>query len=160
MNKVFLIGRLTRDPELRYTGSNIPVATFTIAVNRNYTSQSGEREADFIPVVVWRKQAENVKNYTNQGSLVAIDGRIQVRNYDDKDGVKRYVTEVIADNIQFLDTKASREKNNSNPSPYDMPAYIDNAAGVDMDVRGEDLKDDPFKDFGEEIKIEDSELPF
>ena len=131
MNKVFLIGRLTRDPELRYTGSNIPVATFTIAVNRNYTSQNGEREADFIPVVVWRKQAENVKNYTNQGSLVAIDGRIQVRNYDDKDGVKRYVTEVIADNIQFLDTKASREKNNSNPSPYDMPAYIDNAAGVE-----------------------------
>ena len=91
---------------------------------------------------------------------MAIDGRIQVRNYDDKDGVKRYVTEVIADNIQFLDTKASREKNNSNPSPYDMPAYIDNAAGVDMDVRGEDLKEDPFKDFGEEIKIEDSELPF
>ena len=88
MNKVFLIGRLTRDPELRYTGSNIPVASFTVAVNRTFTNAQGEREADFIPVVVWRKQAENVKNYLNQGSQVAIDGRIQTRSYDDTDGKK------------------------------------------------------------------------
>ena len=100
MNKVFLIGRLTRDPELRYTGSNIPVATFSIAVNRNFTNQSGEREADFINIIVWRKQAENIKNYVKKGSQVAIDGRIQTRNYE-QDGVKRYVTEVVADNVQF-----------------------------------------------------------
>lgn len=161
MNKVFLIGRLTRDPELRYTGTNIPVASFTVAVNRNFTGQNGERETDFIPVIVWRKQAENVKNYIGQGSQVAIDGRIQVRSYDDKDGTKRYVTEVVADNVQFLDTKASRERMSS-PSPYDMPtnSYMDNAPGVDMDIRTQDVQDDPFKDFGEEIKIEDSELPF
>ena len=85
MNKVFLIGRLTRDPELRYTA----VASFSIAVNRNFTNQSGEREADFINIVVWRKQAENVKNYLTQGSQVAIDGRIQVRNYETEDGQKR-----------------------------------------------------------------------
>lgn len=88
MNKVFLIGRLTRDPELRYTGTNLPVATFSLAVNRNFTNQSGEREADFINIVVWRKQAENVKNYLTQGSQVAIDGRLQTRSYDGEDGKK------------------------------------------------------------------------
>ena len=102
MNKVFLIGRLTRDPELRYTGSNIPTAQFSIAVNRPFTNQSGEREADFINVIVWRKQAENCKNYLTKGSQVAIEGRIQTRNYDGQDGRKVYVTEVVADNVEFI----------------------------------------------------------
>ncbi|MFA7689085.1 MAG: single-stranded DNA-binding protein, partial [Bacilli bacterium] len=117
MNKACLVGRLTRDPELRYTGSNIPVATFTVAINRTYTNQSGEREADFINIVVWRKQAENVKNYLNQGSLVSVEGRIQTRSYDAQDGSKRYVTEVVADSVQFLETKAqsqNRGKANNN----------------------------------------------
>ena len=83
MNKVVLIGRLTRDPELRYTGSNTPVATFSLAINRNFQNQNGEREADFINIVVWRKQAENCKNFLTQGSQVAIEGRIQTRTYDD-----------------------------------------------------------------------------
>lgn len=161
MNKVILIGRLTRDPELRYTGSNLPVASFTIAVDRTYSS-NGEKEADFINVVVWRKQAENVKNYLTKGSLVAVDGSIQTRSYDDKDGVRRYITEVVANNVQFLDTKASRDQRvaSAGPTPYDMPNFADNSAPYDMDVRTQDVKDDPFKDFGEEIKIEDSELPF
>ena len=103
MNKVVLIGRLTRDPELRYTGSNTPVASFTLAVNRPFSNQQGEREADFINVVVWRKQAENVKNYLSQGSQAAVEGRIQTRSYDDQNGQKRYVTEVVADNVEFLD---------------------------------------------------------
>ena len=80
MNKVFLIGRLTRDPELRYTGNNTAVASFTLAVNRTYSNQQGDRDADFINIVVWRKQAESVKNYLSQGSQVAVDGRIQTRN--------------------------------------------------------------------------------
>ncbi len=156
MNKVFLIGRLVRDPELRYTGSNTAVATFSIAVNRNFANQNGEREADFINIVVWRKQAENVKNYLTQGSQVAIDGRIQTRNYDDQNGQKRYVTEVVADNVQFLDTKASREQRQSNSSssmdinPYSFAQEEPTSA----------VADDPFKDFGEEIKIEDNDLPF
>lgn len=107
MNKVFLIGRLTRDPELRYTGNNTAVATFTLAVNRNFTNQSGEREADFINCVVWRKQAENVKKYVHQGTQVAVEGRIQVRSYDDQNGQRRYVTEVVADNVEFLTPKGS-----------------------------------------------------
>ena len=156
MNRVILIGRLTRDPELRYTSSNIPTCTFSIAVNRNFTNQAGEREADFINIVVWRKQAENCKNYLNQGSQVAVEGRIQTRNYDDQNGVKRYVTEVVADNVQFLDTKAAREQraNSSEVNPYNLSEAEAPQTSVS------DIPEDPFKDFGEEIKIEENDLPF
>ncbi len=153
MNKVFLIGRLTKDPELRYTGSNIAVATFSLAVNRNFSNQSGEREADFINIVVWRKQAENVKNYLTQGSQVAIDGRIQTRSYDDQDGKKRYVTEVVADNVEFLGSKSSNKGSNE---VMDNPFQVEN----EVDMKTTDIKDDPFKDFGDEIKISDDDLPF
>ena len=159
MNKVILIGRLTRDPELRYTSSNIPVATFSLAVDRPFTSQSGERETDFINIVVWRKQAENCKNYINQGSQVAVEGRIQTRNYEDQNGKKRYVTEVVADNVQFLDTKASREQrmnNNNNVNPYNLDEQTNKTESIVTN----DIPDDPFKDFGEEIKIEENDLPF
>ncbi len=153
MNKVFLIGRLTKDPELRYTGSNIAVATFSLAVNRNFSNQNGEREADFINIVVWRKQAENVKNYLTQGSQVAIDGRIQTRSYDDQDGKKRYVTEVVADNVEFLGSKSSNKGSNE---MMDNPFQVEN----EVDLKTTDVKDDPFKDFGDEIKISDDDLPF
>ncbi len=161
MNKVFLIGRLTRDPELRYTGSNTAVASFSLAVNRNFTNQAGEREADFINIVVWRKQAENVKNYLTQGSQVAIDGRIQTRSYDDKEGQKRYVTEVVADNVEFLGTKGGASTNTSTqnssapstePTPYDF-ASQENKPKTDVDSN-------PFADFGSSIEISDDELPF
>ena len=159
MNKVFLIGRLTRDPELRYTGNNTAVASFSIAVNRNFTNQSGEREADFINIVVWRKQAENVKNYLTQGSQVAIDGRIQTRSYDDNNGQKRYVTEVVADNVEFLGSKnSSNNSNNMNdstnrePTPYDF--------GDTKEPKGTDVDSNPFADFGSSIEISDDELPF
>lgn len=163
MNKVFLIGRLTRDPELRYTGSNTAVATFSLAVNRNFTNASGEREADFINIVVWRKQAENVKNYLTQGSQVAIDGRLQTRTYDDQNGQRRYITEVIADNVEFLGSRnSSNNSNNMNntssaatnagPTPYD---FADNAS-----PKGTDVDSNPFADFGANIEISDDELPF
>ena len=156
MNKVFLIGRLTRDPELRYTGNNTAVATFSLAVNRNFSNQNGEREADFINIVVWRKQAENVKNYLTQGSQVAIDGRIQTRSYDDQQGQKRYVTEVIADNVEFLGSKGTSNNGNnssnteSNPTPYDFEST----------PKGTDVESNPFADFGTSIEISDDELPF
>ena len=158
MNKVVLIGRLTRDPELRYTGSNIPVATFSLAVNRPFSNQQGEREADFINIVVWRKQAENVKNYLTQGSQVAVEGRIQTRTYDDNNGQKRYITEVVADNVEFLGSKNSSSNINSNkntnkePSPYDF--------GPAPEPKGTDLDSNPFADFGANIEISDDELPF
>lgn len=156
MNKVFLIGRLTRDPELRYTSSNIAVATFSIAVDRNFSNAAGEREADFINIVVWRKQAENVKNYMHKGSQVAIDGRIQTRSYDDTDGKKRYVTEVVADNVQFLDSKGSRDASvptsAPEPTPYDFASQ--------PEPKMTDVKNDPFADFGNNIEISDDDLPF
>lgn len=157
MNKVFLIGRLVRDPELRYTSSNIPVATFSLAVNRNFTGQNGERETDFINIVVWRKQAENCKNYINQGSQVAIDGRIQTRSYDDADGNRRYVTEVVADNVEFLGTKASNSQQSQStsahePTPYDF--------GKEPETKTTNVDSNPFADFGSSIEISDDELPF
>ena len=153
MNKVILIGRLTRDPELRYTSSNVATCTFSIAVDRTFTNQNGEREADFINIVVWRKQAENCKNYLTKGSQVAVEGRIQTRNYDDKDGKKVYVTEVVADNVQFLGAKGSSASSQSDDSttPYDFSADMNQTT---------DVSNDPFADFGSSIEISDDELPF
>ena len=102
MNQIILIGNLTRDPELRYTPEGTPVASFTVAVNRSFVNREGEREADFIPIVVWRKRAETCAEYLMKGSQVAIDGRLQVRTYEDKDGIRRWVTEVVAQGIEFL----------------------------------------------------------
>ncbi len=104
LNRVILIGRLTRDPELKYIPSGIPVASFTLAVDRPFTNKDGEKETDFIPIVVWRKQAENCASYLGKGSLVAVEGRIQVRTYE-QEGQRRYMTEVVADNVRFLDRK-------------------------------------------------------
>ena len=155
MNRVTLVGRLTAKPELRYTGSNLPYARFTVAVNRNFRNNDGQTEADFISVIVWRKQAENVKNYLSQGSQVAIDGRIQTRSYDGEDGKKRYVTEVVADNVQFLDTKSSKQDgsgSDNGPTPYDF--------AKDDEPQTTSVKSDPFADFGSSIEINDDELPF
>lgn len=107
LNRVVLVGRLTKDPDLRYTASGIAVANFTIAVNRPFSNQQGDREADFINCVVWRKPAENLANYMGKGSLIGVDGRIQTRSYDGQDGKRVYVTEVVADSVQFLESKNS-----------------------------------------------------
>ena len=162
MNKVFLIGRLTRDPELRYTSSNVPTATFTIAVNRNYANQNGEREADFINIIVWRKPAENVKNYLTKGSQVAIDGRIQTRSYDAQDGTRRYVTEVVADNVQFLDRANSNNNSGSSFNQGVSEAFNDNATPYDFSSQPNNAvnNSDPFSDFGSSIEISDDDLPF
>ena len=148
MNKAILIGRLTRDPELRYTSSNVPTATFSIAVDRNFTNQNGERETDFFRCVAWRKQAENIAKYCQKGTQVAVEGRLQNRSYDAQDGTKRYVTEVIADNVSFLGSRG--DGNSSSSAPQNM----------ENDVEINDASEDPFKDFGEEVAIDDTDLPF
>ena len=153
MNKVFLIGRLTRDPELRYTGSNIPTATFSIAVNRNFTNQAGEREADFINVIVWRKQAENCKNYLTKGSQVAIEGRIQTRNYENKDGNKVYVTEVVCENMRMLDTR------NSNSSTSYLEDYEPSDLGYQKDSSDEESINSTV-DSDVDFNISEDDLPF
>ena len=109
LNKSIIIGRLTKDPELKYTQNGIAVTNFTVAVNRNFKNQQGEQEADFIPVVVWRKLAETCCQYLGKGRLVAVSGKIQTRSYDDKDGIRRYITEIVADEVQFLDYKDKKD---------------------------------------------------
>ncbi|UWG96821.1 single-stranded DNA-binding protein [Dehalobacter sp. DCM] len=105
LNRVVLIGRLTKDPELRYTPNGVAVASFTLAVDRNYKNSQGEKEVDFIPCVVFRQLAELCANYLTKGKLAAVDGRIQVRSFDGQDGQKRWVTEVLAENVRFLSPK-------------------------------------------------------
>jgi len=124
INRVILVGRLTKDPELRYTSSNIAVTTFTIAVNRNFKS-SDEVDVDFIQCVAWRKTAENTSKYVHKGSLVGVDGRIQVRNYEAKDGTKRYITEVVCDSVAFLESKnQSQEQQTQTFTKADEQKYI------------------------------------
>lgn len=113
INKAVLVGRLVRDPEYRTTPSGVQVATFTLAVNRTFTNQQGEREADYINCVVFRKTAENVNQYLSKGKLAGVDGRLQSRSYDNKEGQKVYVTEVVCDNVQFLEPKDSQNGSNS-----------------------------------------------
>lgn len=176
MNRVNLVGRLTRDPELRYTSSNIPVVTFTVAVNRTFTNQNGEREADFINIVAWRKQAENVKNYVSKGSQVGIDGRIQTRSYDDNNGNRRYITEVVADSVQFLESRQRSEnrassngyqnqggyqqQNQSQNNMYSGNAPQQNRNSFMDDMNSIQVDKDPFEEFGSSIDISDDDLPF
>lgn len=112
LNSVCLVGRLTRDPELKYTTSNIAVATFSLAVNRNFKDANGERETDFINCVIWRQQAENLANWAKKGALIGITGRIQTRSYENQQGQRVYVTEVVAENFQMLESRAVREGSN------------------------------------------------
>lgn len=174
MNRTILVGRLTADPELRTTPNGIATTRITVAVNR-MPNANGERVADFINVVVWRRQAENVAKFCTKGSLVGIEGRIQSRSYDAQDGTRRYVTEVIADNVTFL---GSRSSNNGGGNTYAAPeAQMSPANDNYMSAMPEDdvpfptgeevsgpsttdISEDPFKDFGEEVVLSDDDLPF
>lgn len=138
INRVILVGRLTKDPEYRQTQSGVSKATFTLAVNRTFKNKNGEREADFINVVVFRQQAENVSKYLSKGSLAGVDGRIQSRNYENNEGRRVFVTEVVADNVQFMDSKGSNQQNNQSQQQGQAPAgnnpfTNDNNANIDDD---------------------------
>lgn len=148
INRVVLVGRLTKDVELRYTPNGVATATFTLAVNRTFTNQQGEKEADFINCVVWRKQAENVANYLRKGSLAGVEGRLQTRYYDGQDGKRVYVTEVVADGVQFLEPKGNGQSQGSTP-----PLPSTNEFG------GNAPKQNPFNN-GQAIDISDDDLPF
>ena len=161
MNKAILIGRLTRDPELRYTSSGRAVCQFSIAISRNYTNQQGQRDTDFINCVVWDKQAENLAKYITKGRLIAVDGRIQTRNYDNNEGKKVYVTEVLANNIQFLESKNSGQGNNSESNPFDsIPEPNYPTSNDETNTESVSVEKDPFESFGESIEISDNDLPF
>ncbi len=155
MNKVFLIGRLSRDPELRHTTSGTAVCQINVAISRP-VSQGSEPQTDFINVVVWNKQAENVARYLSKGRQIAVEGRIQTRNYDNNEGKRTYVTEVIASNVEFLGSANDNNRtNNSNngfeSNPFDTMEPVMDTTSVD---------NDPFASFGEKVEISDNELPF
>lgn len=153
INRVVLVGRLTRDPELRYTANGAAVASFTIAVNRQFTNSQGEREADFIQCVIWRKAAENFAKFTSKGSLVGIDGRLQSRSYDNQQGQRVYVTEVVVDNFSLLESRAeSEQRNNDSGSNYNKPTGNANKPATG--------NNDPFADNSKPIDISDDDLPF
>ena len=135
MNKVILIGRLTKDPELRYTQSGTGVATFTLAVNRRFSNQNGEREADFINCVAWQKSAEFVANYFKKGQEMALEGRLQVRTYDGNDGQRKWVTEVVADQIEFVGAKKNSDSNNNSTA-----GYSGGGGGYSPDQLGEEIE--------------------
>jgi len=156
MNKAFLIGRLTRDPELRYSSSNAAIVNFSIAIDRQYTNQQGQRETDFINIVAFQKQAENIKKYVSKGSLVAVDGRIQTRNYEDKDGKRVYVTEVVADRVQFLDSRNSGNVVNTASEDDVSPADFQ----TETAPKETNVSDDVFADFGSSIEISDDDIAF
>lgn len=139
MNSINLTGRLTARPELRYTSSNIAYTRFSIAIDRPYSNEDGEKETDFINIIVWRKQAENVCNYLNKGSLVGVEGRLQSDRFTDKDGNNRSILTVLANHIEFLSTKGN---NQSNTDEVDEPI----------------IESDPYAEYGQEVSIDDDFL--
>ncbi|KFZ39389.1 MULTISPECIES: single-stranded DNA-binding protein [Thermoactinomyces] len=153
INRVILVGRLTRDPELRYTPSGIAVVRFNVAVNRNYLNQRGEREADFINIVAWRNLAENCANYLRKGSLVGIDGRLQTGKYENQEGRTVYTTDVVAEDVRFL------EPRNRNAESGGAFGASDNSRNGNSYSQNTPL-DDPFADDGQPIDISDDDLPF
>lgn len=158
INNVVIVGRLTRDADLRYTGSGIAVASFTVAVERPFTNAQGERETDFVSCVVWKKPAENLANFTRKGSQVAVAGRIQTRNYTGNDGKKVYVTEVVAENIQYLDSKKTNESRSDSAEGNYSQSNQNSAQRQNNGYQKQD--EDPFEKNNDSIDISDEDLPF
>lgn len=140
LNRVILIGRLTKEPDLKYTPAGVATTSFTLACERPFSGNDGKKETDFIPIVTWRQLAETCANYLKKGRLCAIEGRIQVRNYENNEGKRVYMTEVIADNVRFLESS----KDNSSSEP----------------TQSNNSQPDPFKDDGKPIDISIDDLPF
>ncbi|MFA9556259.1 single-stranded DNA-binding protein [Evansella sp. AB-rgal1] len=188
INRVVLVGRLTKDPELRYTANGTAVASFTLAVNRPFSNQQGEREADFINCVIWRKPAENVANYLKKGSLAGVDGRIQSRSFDNNEGRRVFVTEVVADSVQFLEPRGASGGSGGNRDQFGGGGYGQGNNGYqnppnqgsgqgsqgfqgnqgsqgNSGYQGNQgnqggMNDDPFANDGKPIDINDDDLPF
>mgnify|MGYP002715529948 FL=1 len=151
INRVILVGRLTKDPEFRTTPTGVDVATFTLAINRTFTNAQGEREADFINIVVFKNQAKNVNNYLSKGRLAGVDGRMQSRSYENQEGRRIFVTEVVADSVQFLEPKNS---NGGQQDAYQQQTQSQAQRGQNTKPQGQD----PFANAPENLNIDD--LPF
>ncbi len=181
INRTVLVGRLTKDPELKYTQSGVAVCRFTLAVNRTFTNQAGEREADFINCVAWRKTAENTANFLKKGSLAGIDGRIQTSNFEGKDGNRVFMTEVVADSVQFLEPKGTNNQQNQSGGYQQQGNMQNNAssnayngnygqsntntqnynqnANTGNYAMNNGMQNDPFAGGGQ-VNVTDDDLPF
>lgn len=171
MNTVQLVGRLTKEIDLKFTSSGVAVGSFTLAVNRNFTNQQGEREADFINCVIWRKAAENLSNFTRKGSQIGVEGRIQTRNYENQQGQRVYVTEVVVSNFHLLEPRSVTEQRptgdsytNSGNSGYNQNQqnYSSNNSqdNNNSSMGFESSSPNPFIDGGRPIDISEDDLPF
>lgn len=162
INRTVLVGRLVRDPEYRTTPSGVQVATFTLAVNRTFTNQQGEREADYINCVVFRKTAENVNQYLSKGKLAGVDGRLQSRSYENNEGKKVFVTEVVCDNVKYLEPKDSQNGSNSyqNGTSYQKGNnYTQNNQNVQQE-QNRAKYDQQYNPFNNGSNFDDTDLPF
>src|SRR5690625_2155955 len=171
LNRVVLAGRLTRDPELRYTPSGIAVARFTVAINRPFRNQQGEQKADFINCVAWRRQAANLANYMRKGSLVGVDGRIQTDSYDNQEGQRVFVTEVSADNIYFLESRGASQQRTDTGGFSQGDSYQHQASSAPQPQQQQGYRppqnqpdpsneSHPFENDGEQVDISDDDLSF
>lgn len=166
INNVVLVGRLTRDVELRYTASGTAVGSFTVALDRPFTNKAGEKDTDFVNCVAWRKTAETLANFTRKGSLIGVQGRIQTRNYTNQSGQKVYVTEVVCETFSMLESKAVTERraqqdDSSENSSYDNNRYQQNSNNQAPNKQNfSKFNNDPFEKTGDPIDISDDDLPF
>lgn len=171
INRVVLVGRLTKDPDLRYTPSGIAVVRFTLAVNRQFTGGNGEKEADFINCIAWRKQAENLSNFQRKGALIGIEGRIQTGNYEGQDGKRVYTTDVVADTIQFLEAKREGRPLPAPPPEYSQSQQPQHNATPEQqaqysyeqrmqDYQNSKQQEDPFNTGKKNIEVSEDDLPF
>ncbi|MHA6260968.1 single-stranded DNA-binding protein [Sporosarcina sp. CAU 1771] len=174
INRVVLVGRLTKDPELKYTQGGVAVTRFTLAVNRPFSNQQGQREADFVNCVTWRKQAENTANFLRKGSLTGVEGRIQTSSFDGKDGNRVFMTEVVADSVQFLEPRSATSERSgaasgagygASPSNQEAPQQYQQQPNQQSNYQPNQQNytrtdDDPFSTGGGPVTVSDDDLPF
>ncbi len=162
MNKVILAGRLTRDPESRMTQSNMEISRFSLACQSDFVSRDGERDTEFINCVAFNRSAQTINRYCHKGQMILVQGRIRNSSYDAQDGTKRYTTDVVVDNFEFLGSRndGGNTNNYSNPSSNNSVAYSPEAPQMPGSVETTDISEDPYKDFGDEFTLSSDDLPF
>ncbi len=157
MNKIILVGRLTKDPELKSTSTGTSIVNFTVAVNRNFKNKEGKYDADFLPCVAYRNTADFVNKFFKKGNMICVEGRVQVRNYDAQDGSKRYVTEVVVENAEFVGAKSEGSSGGNNGYYPDAPSMDNSLNNInEVEVSGSD----PYENYDSSVVLSDNDLPF
>ncbi len=159
MNKIILVGRLTKDPELKTSNGGVSIVNFTVAVNRRFKNKDGQYDADFLPCVCYRNTADFISKFFKKGNPICVEGRVQVRNYDAQDGTKRYVTEVVVENAEFVTGKNEGSANNNSNNGYYPDAPVENTP-VDVIPEVDVPSSDPYENYDSSVVLSDNDLPF